>query len=99
MRFIPRAIDERYGRVGGPCGEISYQVSVRAKLLLVSSLELGPSGGLVREPLPELGGGRDVLHPFVDRRGRFAEPARPESVDENSLAIAPGWRLVHPLYP
>src|SRR6185437_16637519 len=65
---------------------------MRPDLRLVPALEFLPSLRIMPEPLSQLAAGRDVLHPFIDRGVALLDPARPQSVDQDSSAvIGSGW--------
>ncbi len=42
----------------------------------VAAPKFRPAGGIVAEPFPQRGGGRDVHDPFINGRVGFLDPAR-----------------------
>ena len=42
----------------------------------VAAAKFLPTGGIVAEPFPQRGAGRDVLDPFINGRVCFFDPAR-----------------------
>jgi hypothetical protein len=48
----------------------------------------------VSEPPSELGARRDILEPFIDRRGFFCHAAGPKPIDQYSYAIIASRRLI-----
>jgi hypothetical protein len=64
------------------------QIGVSIELAPVTLAELGPTFNLVAEPLPQLGGRRDVSEAEVSLRHRARKAARPEPVHEDTIPIA-----------
>jgi hypothetical protein len=69
-----------------------------AELRAIAARELGLPVGIVPVPFSQLGGGRDLFAPVIEAGPLFAEPPRPQSVDEHPLPVVGLWRVVHPTY-
>jgi hypothetical protein len=69
--------------------ESADEVRVGSKFPLVPALELRPLLRVVREPPSKLRGGRELLHPVVDRDPFLAETSGPEPVHENASTVGP----------
>ena len=67
--------------------ELAKQRGLMRELLLVSALELIPSSRIMAEPSTQLGARRQILEPPVDAGFRFAQTARPKSINEHARAI------------
>ena len=59
------------------------------QLALVASLEFGPPIWVVAKPSSERRRWCDLFQPLVDRRLLFAQPPRPEAIDEDAFAVRP----------
>jgi hypothetical protein len=64
------------------------------KLAKVFSLEPLPFGGVVAEPFAQCRAWRNLLDPEVELQLLLGNPAGPETVDENTIAIRSSGRLV-----
>jgi hypothetical protein len=67
-----------------------------AELSAIAAREFGIPVGIMAVPLPQLGGGRDLLAPLVEADPLLAEPPRPEPVDQDPLPVLGLRRVVHP---
>jgi hypothetical protein len=67
-----------------------------AELRAIAARELGLPVGIVPVPFSKLGGGRDLFAPVIEAGPLFAEPPRPQPVDEHSPPVIGLWRVVHP---
>jgi len=99
MRFIARPVHE--GDAAAQCQrrDLAHEVLPRPQLSLVTATKLAPSLRLMPEPSPQLRRRGDVLQPFVDRSLLLAQPARPEAINENAIAVLTDGGLVRPLQP
>jgi hypothetical protein len=60
----------------------------------VAAAKFLPAGGIVAEPFPQRGAGRDVLDPLIDGSVHFPDAARPQPVDQYAGAIIGSRGLV-----
>src|SRR5207237_4018428 len=63
----------------------------------VAGLKLRPSRRVVVEPFPQLGRGRHVLRPMVDRGRALRKTTRPDAVHEDAIAVVGRGRVINPL--
>jgi hypothetical protein len=62
----------------------------------IAASELIVPIGVVVVPMPQIGRRCDLLAPLVEMSPLFAEPARPEPVNEHALTVIRLWRIVDP---
>ena len=69
-----------------------------SKLLDVAAPELLVASGIVPEPLPQRRARRQVLRPLVELRPLARDASRPESIDQDAVAVGRRGRIVRALH-
>src|SRR5262249_8098757 len=64
------------------------------KLRAIATLELRPSAAIMAEPFPQCSRGSDVPDPFIDRGIGLFHPTRPQTIDQDSVAIIGRGRFI-----
>ena len=96
---IRRRINEGDRALVGTAAEIGQPFCVLGDFVAVSAAELVPMFGSMAEPGAQLCAWGDLLDPVVKLGVRLADPARPQTIDENSDAIRSFGRIVGALQP
>ncbi len=92
MPCVVSAVEERNGSPAGSLQNGFPTAAVCVELTPITSLELFPAFDAVVEPFPQLRARRDFLQPLVRGETSLGHSSRPETLDQNSPAIAPcGW--------
>src|SRR5690606_16491221 len=94
-----RAVEQRHAALLQGPAQILDRRLVLVQFTSITGLELVPASRNVPAPLAELGARRDVLEPEYEIRLVLAYAARPDTVDQNSLAVVRCRRLVDALHP
>jgi NADP-dependent 3-hydroxy acid dehydrogenase YdfG len=99
--FIVRGIDERDRSPAGPARQMIEQLShiSPSKLSAIPISKLVKPLGIVPEPLPKLVARREFLKPLVEVRSILPKTTWPQSVDEDSVAVARRMSFVRSLQP
>ena len=96
---IPGRIDEGDRALMGAATQIVQRFCVLSEFIAVSAAELVPTFGIMAEPGAQLCAWCDLLDPVVEPGVRFADAARPQTIDENSCAVRSCRRIVRALQP
>src|SRR5207237_4525307 len=99
MTRVVCAVEESHGAALACFDDRLPGTRVGSQLALVAPAKALPSLYPMREPHPQRGAGRDVLHPRVCRERFLLHAPRPEAFHQDALPIAAVRRLVNALDP
>src|SRR5262245_16942222 len=96
---VARRIEQRHGAAPGQRLQPLDRVGIAVELLRIALTELRPSLRTMTEPFAQRRAGGDVLEPDDAGELVFADPARPDAVDQHPLPVAAGAGLVDAFDP
>jgi len=94
---IFRAKEQRDGSLFGHSREMFHLVALIIELRGVSLFEFLPASGIMSEPFPQFGAGRDFLEPFIDAGFSFRQSTRPDAINQHAPTIGFGRLFVNAL--
>src|ERR1700730_17691158 len=99
MQHIMSTVEQRHCASVPPVENGNPRIGLRIQLLAVTPAEFVPTLWAMSEPPPQFRTGRDLLQPRVRLKVRFAHASRPKSLDQDSLPVAPGSRIIRTIEP
>ncbi len=94
---VASAVDERQRLGPRHAAERRQPGTLAAKLRDVASPELVKAARLVSEPLPQLGARCQLFVPLIELRPRARNPARPQPVHQQAVAVRGRRRVIRAL--
>jgi len=97
--LVPGAIKQRDGTFPAQRAQlIELPLVFRSfELRVISALELLPASWIMSKPLPQLSRWSKLAEPEVKLQTIFGDPARPDPIDQDSLADGAGSGAVYAL--
>jgi len=95
--LVMGAIDQGDDAPGGQRPDAIQIRRLLRQFSAVAALEFRPFRRVMAEPLPQLGGGRDLLHPVAQVRAILADAAGPQAIDQNPRSVRRLGRFIGPL--
>jgi|SRR5579864_1668996 len=97
--LVAGAINQRCPLASGHRAQSLERRGILLELGAIAAAKLCPPRRIMAEPTAERGARRDFFQPMIDPGLFFAEPTRPDAIDEHSHAVRMGGCIIDALHP